>query len=77
MTWTTCNGLRIGHAWDLLGPVSKRTERDRVWSVDYNFLNDVAMRLDLEVVDLRNQVLRLTHENEFMLKLINQRGSDD
>lgn len=74
MTWTTSHGARIDHPWQVSGKQPKDwDERDKHWVSHYSHLHEQAMRMDMELVGLRADNLRLQHENEFMLKLINQR----
>lgn len=77
MPWTTSNGAKIEHAYSIAGlPASKWTERDKHWLTHYRHIEDVASALDREVFTLRAENLRLKHENEFMLRLINQKGGE-
>lgn len=74
MTWTTSNGAKVEHPWQASGKQPKDwDERDKQWLQKYTHLHEQAMRMDMELVALRADNLRLRHENEFMLRLINQR----
>ena len=41
------------------------------------FLYDRMVAMEWEASGLRQDILRLTHENEFMLRLINQKEAPD
>lgn len=72
MTWTTSYGIRVDHPWQASGKQPKDwDERDRQWVHKYTQLHELAMRMDMELAGLRAENLRLKHENEFMLRLIN------
>lgn len=74
MTWTTSHGAKVEHPWRASGKQPKDwDERDKQWVQKYTHLHEQAMRMDMELVGLRAENLRLKHENEFMLRLINER----
>lgn len=41
------------------------------------FLYDRMVAMEWEASGLRQEILRLTHENQFMLRLINQKDAPD
>ncbi len=74
MTWTTSHGFKVEHPLQAAGKQPKDwDERDKQWVQKYTHLHEQAMRMDMELVTLRAENLRLKHENEFMLRLINER----
>ena len=76
MTWTTSHGVKVEHPLQASGKQPKDwDERDKKWVQKYTHLHEQAMRMDMELVTLRAENLRLKHENEFMLRLINERES--
>jgi len=78
MYWTTTLGDRVEHDFSVAGkPLSKWTERDKYWVSKYSIIERICIRLDSEIIMLKNENTRLTHENEFMLKLINANMKDE
>lgn len=70
MSYRTALGHEIGHPFEVAGPAQSWTERDRRWVGRYQDAFTVMTRLDNEVLRLQAEVQRLTHENQFMLRLI-------
>ena len=76
MAWTTSHGVRVEYPLGVTGKHLKDwDERDEHYVAAYTHLLEQAMRMDMELVALRAENLRLKHENEFMLKLINERDN--
>lgn len=76
MTWTTSHGVRVEYPLAVTGKQPKDwDERDEHYVAAYTHLHEQAMRMDMELVALRAENLRLKHENEFMLRLINERAN--
>lgn len=76
MAWTTSHGIKIEYPARVAGkPLKDWDERDKQWVAKYTHLHAQAMRMDMELVALRAENLRLKHENEFMLRLINERDN--
>jgi len=73
MGWQTSTGCNVISAWEAAGKPSIRwTENDKEWINKYADLVDICTKLDVELSKSNAENLRLKHENEFMLKLINQ-----
>jgi hypothetical protein len=60
MTWTTSHGAKVEHPWQASGKQPKDwDERDKQWVQKYTHLHEQAMRMDMELVGLRAENLRL------------------
>lgn len=78
MPWRTTNGVDILQPWEASGkPAIKWTENDKEWINKYTTLFNVCYSLDVQLSRANAENLRLKHENEFMLKLINANMKDE
>ena len=44
---------------------------------NYTILHDYTNKLETEIYKINSDNIRLTHENEFMLKLVNERANEN
>ncbi len=74
MSWKTVNGTTIEYPF-AIAAAAVRLGRDDVNEIvaATRRIHDQARRLDMQVRDLQAENLRLRHENEFMLRLLNER----
>lgn len=78
MSYTTIRGKKVPYTWqvsvDIYGSIQKATsEEAKHWMNSYQTLFDETRELDLECTTLKDENQRLRHENEFMLRLTNER----
>ena len=77
MPWVTSSGARIEFPHDLWAKIanSSRIRREDVLDAfkESQRIHMEAVNLSAKVAELESQVVRLTHENEFMVKLVNGR----
>jgi hypothetical protein len=76
MPHITALGHSVEYAFRVLSkPMSKCTEKNKKFIDTYQRLFDVMIHLDNHIITLREENMRLKHENEFMLRLINERDN--
>lgn len=76
MSYLTSSGQRVEYPFALASRIAfegrkASTDDIRVLVHETSRIFNELQRADAEVITLRQQVQRLTHENEFMLRLIN------
>lgn len=75
MPWTTASGTELDFPTALWAKIihARRIRREDVIEAfkSVQCIHTEAVRLSTRVVELESQVRRLTHENEFMLRLLN------
>ena len=70
----TYNGWDVPYAFDFIGkPPSKWTNTDRELVQKYDIVLKLMMTMDQQILLQKEEISRLKHENEFMLRLINER----
>jgi len=77
MAYTTITGREVPYTWqvaaEVYGNIQKASsEEAKHWMSSYKALFDETRELDLECATLRRENQRLRHENEFMLRLVNE-----
>ena len=73
-TFETLDGRKLYYPWAAAQkPSTEWTEHDKHWVTEYGSVFHALQSAEQEVLRLRADKLRLQHENEFMLRLINQR----
>lgn len=81
MAWKTIYNVEIEYPWKAAGsPPGTWSPDTHAWVSRYQRLFDQAQRMEAEICGLRDENLRLKHENEFMLRLVNSRmtaGDED
>lgn len=79
MPWTTASGVGLDFPTALWAKIvrARKIQREDVMKAlqEAQRIHLEAVALNNRVVELEVQVLRLTHENEFMLRLLNERDS--
>lgn len=78
MAWKTIYNVEIEYPWKAAGsPPGTWSPDTHAWVSRYQRLFDQAQRMEAEICGLRDENLRLKHENEFMLRLVNSRMTVD
>lgn len=80
MPWTTANGHQLDFPtaiWSKIVRAGARPKHADIMEAlrETERIHNEAVTLSSRVTELEAQVLRLTHENEFMLRLLNDRDS--
>ena len=79
MPWVPAGGSQIEFPYALWAKLarSRQIRREDVMDAlqESQRIHNEAMRLSSRVVELEAEAIRLRHENEFMLRLINDRGT--
>lgn len=80
MTYRTIQGRDVFHPYEavtkICGNMSRSMGDDtKAWMTQYQRLFDEMVNLDRECTTLRDAKRRLEHENEFMLRLVNDRDA--
>lgn len=57
-------------------PTSKWTEQDKKYINSYQKLYGIVLRLDSDLAEAKGEIQKLTIENAFMLRLINDKIKD-
>lgn len=80
MPWKTSTGRTLEYPHALLAKYarSQKLTKDEVSELLYQISNihEANLELDGLVITLRQDNLRLQHENEFMLRLVNEMGGE-
>lgn len=81
MTYQTIHGKEIeyNHAIALRvhgSAFNVKSKEAKAWMDAYSYTFNQLVNIDRECVSLREENSRLRHENEFMLRLINDRNQD-
>lgn len=78
MTYRTCRGRDLPYPYAASGKGRPYLdENDKRWVTIYTTAFNEATALDAELLRSREENSRLTHENEFMLRLVNGRDNDE
>lgn len=83
MPWITATGVELEYPIALHAKIIRENSIKKVKFEDVmevlheaKKIHDEALRMSRLINDLRADNLRLTHENEFMLKLINEKNDE-
>jgi hypothetical protein len=80
MSFRTVQGRDVEYPFEVIqkihGSVSLLSDDGRAWALEYQRVFDQLSNLDRECTTLRGEITRLKHENEFMLRLVNEKAQD-